>query len=146
MGGGLISDGLCQAGFDAAWDRRFREQNDGGEHSKEGKLKTSMKKTLASMMALGLVLSVSSARAADAEKGKEVFEQCAVCHNADSDEKKMGPGLKGLFKKEKLTNGKKVDEANVRALINEGGNGMPAYAEMLEKDEKDNLIAYLKTL
>jgi cytochrome c2 len=64
----------------------------------------------------------------DVEKGKEVFEQCAVCHNADSEEKKMGPGLKGLFKKGKLA------------------NGMPAYAEMLEKDEKDNLIAYLKTL
>ena len=28
----------------------------------------------------------------DAAKGKQVFEQCAVCHNADSDEKKMGPG------------------------------------------------------
>ena len=32
----------------------------------------------------------------DAAKGKEIFEQCSVCHNADSDEKKMGPGLKGL--------------------------------------------------
>ena len=82
----------------------------------------------------------------DAEKGKEVFEQCGVCHNADSDEKKMGPGLKGLFKKEKMADGKKTDEKNVRAKINAGGNGMPAYEDMLSKDERDHLIAYLKTL
>ena len=82
----------------------------------------------------------------DAAKGKEVFEQCAVCHNADSDEKKTGPGLKGLFKKDKLFNGKKPTEANVRARIDEGGNGMPAYKDLLSDQEKDDLIAYLKTL
>ena len=54
-------------------------------------------------------------KAGDAEKGKEVFQQCGVCHNADSTEKKMGPGLKGLFQNEKMTNGKKPTEANVRA-------------------------------
>jgi cytochrome c len=100
------------------------------------------------VIALVLVASpvVSKAAEPDAEKGKEVFEQCAVCHNADSDEKKMGPGLKGLFKKDKLKNGKKVTEANVKALINAGGNGMPAYADMLSDEEKANLMAYLKTL
>jgi cytochrome c len=82
----------------------------------------------------------------DPEKGKAVFEQCAICHNADSDEKKMGPGLKGLFKKDKLSNGKKPTEANVRARIDEGGSGMPAYKDMLSDQEKDDLIAYLKTL
>jgi mono/diheme cytochrome c family protein len=58
----------------------------------------------------------------------------------------MGPGLKGLFTKDKLNNGKKVTEENVRAQIDEGGNGMPAYKEMLSEDEKTDLIAYLKTL
>jgi cytochrome c len=85
-------------------------------------------------------------KAGNAEKGKEVFEQCSVCHNADSDEKKMGPGLKGLFKKEKMANGKKVSEETVRAIVNQGGNGMPAYEELLSKEERDDLIAYLKTL
>jgi cytochrome c len=93
-----------------------------------------------------LVAPFAVAQKGDAAKGKEVFEQCGVCHEADSDEKKMGPGLKGLFKKGKMANGKAADEKNVRAVIDEGGNGMPAYAEMLEKDEKDDLIAYLKTL
>lgn len=87
-----------------------------------------------------------NAKKGDAEKGKEVFQQCSVCHNADSDEKKMGPGLKGLFSKEKMTNGKKPTEENVRAKVDEGGNGMPAYKEMLSDDEKNDLIAYLKTL
>ena len=84
--------------------------------------------------------------AGSADKGKEVFEQCSVCHNADSTEQKIGPGLKGLFKHDKLVNGKPVTEANVRAKIDEGCNGMPAYKEILSDEEKDNVIAYLKTL
>jgi len=82
----------------------------------------------------------------DAAKGKDVFEQCGVCHNADSTEKKMGPGLKGLFSRDKMTNGKKPTDANVRAKVDEGGNGMPAYKEILSDEDKDNVIAYLKTL
>jgi cytochrome c2 len=82
----------------------------------------------------------------DPAKGKEVFEQCSVCHNADSGEKKMGPGLKGLFKKDKLNDGKKASEANIRARIDDGGNGMPGYKDTLDDQQKDDLIAYLKTL
>jgi cytochrome c2 len=91
-------------------------------------------------------VAVAADSKGNAAKGKEVFEQCGVCHNADSTEKKMGPGLKGLFKLEKMTNGKAPTEANVRAKVDEGGNGMPAYKDMLSDDEKTNLIAYLKTL
>ena len=82
----------------------------------------------------------------DPAKGKEVFEQCAMCHNADSTETKVGPGLKGLFKMDKLVNGKPVTEANVRELINAGGNGMPSYADQLSEQDKNDVIAYLKTL
>lgn len=101
----------------------------------------------ASLVALHLISAPSvAAQAGKADKGKEVFEQCSVCHAADSDEKKMGPGLKGLFKKAKMQNGKAPTEENVRGLINAGGNGMPAYEELLSKEERDDLIAYLKTL
>lgn len=92
---------------------------------------------------------VANARKADkgdAAKGKEQFEQCQVCHNVDTDEKKMGPSLKGLFKRKTLQNGKPVNDANVLAQINAGGNGMPAYADMLSADDKANLLAYLHTL
>ena len=84
--------------------------------------------------------------AADAAKGKETFEQCAVCHNVDNPDKKMGPSLQGLFKKKTLQSGKPVTDANVLAQINVGGNGMPGYADMLSADEKANLMAYLHTL
>jgi len=98
-----------------------------------------------------LALALTSAPAfadkkGDPEKGKELFQQCGVCHNADSTEKKMGPGLKGLFSREKMNNGKKPTDATVREKIDEGGNGMPAYKEMLSEEEKDDFIAYLKTL
>ena len=86
------------------------------------------------------------AQKGSADKGKEVFDQCSVCHNADSTEKKIGPGLKGLFKHDKLVNGKPVNEANVRAKIDEGGNGMPGYKDILSDQERADLIAYLKTL
>ncbi len=82
----------------------------------------------------------------DATKGKEVFEQCAVCHSADSPEMKMGPSLQGLFKHKMLKNGKPVTAASVMEQINNGGNGMPAYEDQLSKPEKDDLMAYLKTL
>jgi cytochrome c len=97
-------------------------------------------------LALALVPAFAGDKKGDPEKGKEVFQQCSVCHNADSMEKKMGPGLKGLFSREKMTNGKKPTDANVREKIDEGGNGMPAYKEMLSDDEKDDLMGYLKTL
>src|SRR6267143_1662533 len=109
-----------------------------------------MRRSKLIVLGLGFSLTCSLAMGADkkgdAEKGKEVFEQCGVCHNADSTEKKMGPGLKGLFKQAKMVNGKAPTEENVKAKINEGGNGMPAYADMLTDQEKTDLLAYLKTL
>ena len=111
-----------------------------------------MKKGIIATSCLSVALLVggrvfAAPPAGDAEKGKSVFEDnCAVCHNADSDEKKMGPGLKDLFKKDKLKNGKKPTEANIKAIINAGGNGMPAYSDMLSDEERDDVLAYLKTL
>ena len=93
----------------------------------------------------GMATSLMGAKG-DPVKGKEVFQPCSVCHNADSDEKKMGPGLKGLFKKDKLNDGKKPTESNIRTRIEDGGNGMPSYKDLLTDQEKDDLIAYLKTL
>jgi len=90
--------------------------------------------------------SLFGAGKGDPAKGKEVFEQCGVCHNTDSDEKKIGPALKGLYKHPKLKNGKAVSDQNVLGIINAGGNGMPSYSDMLSDEEKANLVAYLKTL
>lgn len=100
------------------------------------------------LMAASLVAAVnaSAQKAGDPAKGKEVFDQCAVCHSATTDEKKVGPSLKGLFKKAKMTNGQKPTDASVLAIINKGKGTMPAYEDILTKEEKDHLLAYLKTL
>ncbi len=100
----------------------------------------------AAAAALMLSLSAADTTGGDAAKGKAVFEQCSVCHNVDTDEKKIGPSLKGLYKKDKLYNGKKVTDDNVLEIINKGGNGMPSYADMLSDQEKKDVIAYLKTI
>jgi cytochrome c2 len=101
-------------------------------------------------MSAALVLSAANSGAAaakgDAAKGKAAFEQCAICHNVDSPEKKMGPSLQGLFKKKTLSNGKPVTDDNVLAQINNGGNGMPAYSDMLSAEDKADLLAYLHTI
>jgi cytochrome c len=106
------------------------------------------KKSLTFLFAGAIALAGSNlyAQKGDAAKGKEVFDQCTVCHNSDSTEVKMGPGLKGLFKRAKLNSGKPVNEANVLGQINEGGNGMPAYKDILSDEEKANVLAFLKTL
>ena len=98
--------------------------------------------------AVGAVLAggLMAQKPGDAAKGKDVFDQGSVCHNADSEETKVGPGLKGLFKHDKLKNGKAVNDANVREMINAGGNGMPSYADQLSDQDKKDVIAYLKTL
>ncbi len=100
------------------------------------------------LMAGGSYLTAAQkGKTGDPAKGKTTFEDnCAVCHNVATDEKKMGPSLKGLFKRATLKNGKKVTDPNVLGVINAGGNGMPSYAEMLNDGEKADVIAYLKTL
>ena len=44
----------------------------------------------------GILNAQDKAKPGDAAKGKDVFDQCSVCHNADSTDTKVGPGLKGL--------------------------------------------------
>ena len=109
-----------------------------------------MKKGMLAGLCLGLLLAFGlplPAADGDAKKGEAaVNDNCAVCHNTDSAEMKIGPGLKGLFKREKLVNGKPVNDANVKALITEGSGGMPPFGDSVSNDDKDNIVAYLKTL
>ena len=85
-------------------------------------------------------------KAGNATKGKEAFEQCAVCHSATTTEKKLGPGLKGLYGRPKLANGQKPSDQSILAMINKGNGAMPAFADVLSAEEKADLLAYLKTL
>lgn len=85
--------------------------------------------------------------AGDAKKGKQVYdEMCGICHFATNREKKIGPGLKGIYKRGKFEDGKKVDDAAMRVWIVKGGKDMPALEDSIRKEQLDDLIAYLKTL
>ena len=72
---------------------------------------------------------MAAAKPGDAAKGKDLFGQnCDVCHNTDSTDAKVGPGLKGLFKHDSLQSKKKVTDANVLDIINKGSpSGMPGF-------------------
>ena len=101
---------------------------------------------LASTVLVPLVVSAAEQDFPEGAGRAELLKSCGVCHNTDTDEKKIGPSLKGLYKHDKLKNGKKVTDETVKAIINAGGNGMPAYADLLSEPEKTNVIAYLRTL
>ncbi len=82
-----------------------------------------------------------------AAQGQKVFARyCASCHNVKSERFKVGPSLKGLFKRE-LTPVLKhpVNEANIRDHIWQGSKKMPSFPQ-IKGPQMDGLIAYLKTL
>lgn len=90
----------------------------------------------------------SAAAAPAAADGRQVFNTyCLQCHSPTTNDAKVGPGLKGLFKNGKMpASGKKVTDASVRQQILKGGNGMPGFEGTIEPADVDALIAYLKTL
>jgi len=89
-----------------------------------------------------------AAGGAAAARGKEVFEKkCAMCHFADSDAKKIGPGLKGISKRGTFTvNGSKVTTESLTTWIENGDSLMPGMKETLEPAQIKDVVAYVKTL
>jgi cytochrome c2 len=110
-----------------------------------------------------LIATASTAlvRAADVDKGKAVFEQCAACHSIDGTGDYDGPSLKGVIgrkagsledyrysaamKRSDVT----WDAASLDKYLTDPqafipGNRM-AFAGIADKSERDDLIAYLTT-
>ena len=81
-----------------------------------------------------------SKKGAASSPGAKVFATagCAGCHTLQAANAKgqVGPNLDEL----------KPDQPTVVRQVRNGGNGMPAYADILSADDKANLIAYLKTI
>jgi len=110
-------------------------------------------------VAVLVVAAAPVARAADPEKGKAVFEQCAACHSLDGTGDYDGPTLKGIIgrkagsledyrysaamKRSDVTwDAATLDKyvADPQAFI--PGNRM-AFAGIGDKAQRDDLIAYL---
>ena len=90
----------------------------------------------------------TASKGGSATKGKEVFDQkCGICHFADSDAKKIGPGLKGISKRGTFTvNNNKVTDENLRTWIENGDSLMPPFKDVLDETQIKDVIAYVKTL
>ncbi len=92
----------------------------------------------------------------DASAGQALFQQkCSVCHNAAPfDQRKVGPGLAGIFADPQhpdLVDGKKANVADVAEILQKGFTGsmgsMPnMQANGISAKDIANVIAYLKTL
>lgn len=83
-----------------------------------------------------------------ASKGKAVFEEkCVMCHFADSDQKKIGPGLKGIGKRGTFSvNNNKVTDDSLKTWIENGDSLMPPFKDVLDETQIKDVIAYVKTL
>jgi len=80
--------------------------------------------------------------------GKALFERkCATCHATETSEKRIGPSLKGV-KEGRLPDqiGKEATHDNILKQIDQGGGGMPVFRDLLTKDQKEAIIAYVLTL
>jgi cytochrome c len=96
-----------------------------------------------------LKAAAKQAHSATAAKGGlRVFEnRCAMCHYSDHVQKKVGPGLKGFYKRGKfITNGNKVTDESVKTWIQNGDSMMPPFKDVLDQEQLNDLIAYLRTL
>jgi cytochrome c2 len=103
-----------------------------------------------------------SAEAADIAHGKELFQKCMTCHSNDPAKADVGPPLNGVYgrkaaaldsfrysaamRRSRLT----WDDATLESYLADPagfvkGNRMP-YAGLPTKAERDDVIAYLKTL
>ncbi|HKW87812.1 MAG TPA: cytochrome c [Candidatus Acidoferrales bacterium] len=101
--------------------------------------------SLGNMAAAQREARIKSTEASDGTRGQKIYEKhCAICHFATSAEKKIGPGMKGIMKREKFSNGWKVNDENMRRWIEDGGKNMPP--SRLNQEPIRELIAYLKTL
>lgn len=70
-----------------------------------------------------------------------------MCHFADKEEKKIGPGLKGISKRGTFTvNGNKVTTESLTKWIENGDSLMPGMKDVLDAAQIRDVIAYIKTL
>jgi len=94
------------------------------------------------MKALILLTASVLAYSADPSSGKILFEsKCGICHATDPSEHKIGPELRGALRSHRSATHDVILEQ-----IQNGGGGMPAFGELLTKDQKEDLVAYVLTL
>jgi len=95
---------------------------------------------------LAAIWSATPARASHEETPawRLVKERCSLCHYLNRQEAKFAPSLQDLFKREKLRNGKPVNDQTVSEWIAEGSANMPSFRNTLTPEQIESIVNYLK--
>ncbi len=122
-----------------------------------------MSPLLRALVPLALLSFIGSAHAAgDAEKGKEVFKQCALCHTVEAGQNKLGPSLAGVvgrdaasvpgytYSKAMKNFQQKWTPEELDKYLADPQHTVPgtkmAYAGLKNEAQREDVIAYLETL
>ena len=90
------------------------------------------------VLTLALTSSIPAFASASAKRrGATVFADngCQHCHTIHRDGGTKGPDLSGV--------GRLLSKTQIRIQILQGGQQMPSFADVLQKSEVDDLVAYL---
>lgn len=98
----------------------------------------------------------------DAAAGKKVFNKCRACHSIEPGKNKIGPSLSGVvgreagtvegfkYSKAMKSSGVVWDEESLDAYLADPRGYIPknkmAFAGLRKEDDREDVIAYLKTL
>lgn len=80
--------------------------------------------------------------------GRKVYDRyCDQCHEPYSSHGKKGPGLKGVFKKQYLSeSGLPANDERVSEIVRLGRSKMPAFGRELNDEQVQDLLVYMHTL
>jgi mono/diheme cytochrome c family protein len=80
--------------------------------------------------------------------GRRIYDRhCDQCHQPYSTSGKKGPGFKGIFKKQYLSeSGLPANDERVGEIIKFGRSKMPGFGQTLDQQQIQDLLAYMHTL
>ncbi len=93
-----------------------------------------------------------SALATDAQLGEKIFnKRCKVCHNSLTHQRKIGPGLQGVYEREAESGIGILTEARLHEWLQnpksiKPNTRMPKYGPMQDVEKRQAVIDFLKTL
>jgi mono/diheme cytochrome c family protein len=81
-------------------------------------------------------------------RGRKLYDQyCDRCHEPYSSRGKNGPSLKGIFKKPYMEiSGLPANDERVTEITLYGRSKMPAFGQVMDKQQVEDLLAYMHTL
>jgi mono/diheme cytochrome c family protein len=80
--------------------------------------------------------------------GRRIYDRhCDQCHEPYSTSGKKGPGFKGIFKKQYLSeSGLPANDERVGEIIKFGRSKMPGFGQTLDQQQIQDLLVYMHTL